>query len=55
MAGEDERTTEYIWLCSQCALEMHPEVEVHGDTIRLLLTKNAPTVADVTPWSPRVN
>jgi hypothetical protein len=45
-----ERRTEYIWLCAPCALEMHPKIEVHGDTVRLLLTKNALTVAD-TPAS----
>jgi hypothetical protein len=41
-AGGDERRTEYIWLCAPCAQVMHPKVEVTGNTVRLLLTKNDP-------------
>src|ERR1700694_1515412 len=32
-AGGKERMTEYIWLCARCAQEMHPKVEVAGDTV----------------------
>lgn len=53
--GGTERKTEYVWLCSQCALEMHPKVVVHGDTVRLLLTKNLPAVTDAATLSARVN
>jgi hypothetical protein len=46
-AGGTERKTEYIWLCSSCALVMHPKVEVKGDTVILRLTKKEPTqIAD---------
>lgn len=41
-AGADERKTTYIWLCASCAQEMHPKVEVNGDTVKLLLSKNDP-------------
>ncbi len=44
-AGGKERMTEYIWLCARCAQEMHPKVEVTGDTVTVRLSKNAPTVA----------
>lgn len=40
MAGDDERKTEYIWLCACCAQVMHPKVEVSGDTVRVRLSKN---------------
>jgi hypothetical protein len=40
--GKNERKTEYIWLCGQCAQVMHPKVEVIGDTVTLRLTKNEP-------------
>jgi hypothetical protein len=42
MAGKDERKTEYIWLCSSCVLQMHPNVTVTGNTVRVILTKNEP-------------
>jgi hypothetical protein len=54
-AGEDQRKTEYIWLCSRCAQEMHPEVEVNGDTVTVRLLKNAPMRADATASSKQVN
>ena len=45
--GEDERKTEYIWLCTSCAEVMHPEVEVTEDSVVLRLTRNIPMlVAD---------
>jgi hypothetical protein len=54
--GGDERKTDYIWLCGSCALEMHPKVEVAGDTVTVRLTKNAPmAVADGPLSSVRVN
>ena len=39
-AGGKERKTEYIWLCACCAHEVHPKVEVTGDTVILKLAKN---------------
>ena len=40
--GGNERETDYIWLCDCCALIMHPKVEVSGNTVRVLLSKNVP-------------
>jgi hypothetical protein len=37
---DDERKTEYIWLCPRCAQKMHPKVEVSGNTVRVRLLKN---------------
>jgi hypothetical protein len=54
-AGEDERKTEYVWLCAPCAREMHPKVEVNGNTVTLRLTKNLGRVADANASSARVN
>ena len=55
-AGGNELKTEYIWLCDRCALEMHPEVEVTGNTVKLRLSKNAPMrVAATILSSERVN
>jgi hypothetical protein len=55
-SGEDERQTEYVWLCACCAQQMHPEVVVTGDTITLQLSKNDPMlVADTTSSSVWVN
>jgi hypothetical protein len=54
--GGDERKTDYLWLCARCALEMHPKVEVTGDTVTVRLTKNDPTrAADTALSSVRVN
>lgn len=56
IAGGNELKTEYVWLCARCALEMHPEVEVTGDTVRLRLLKNAPVQVAATNESlQRVN
>ena len=56
-AGGSELKTEYIWLCARCALEMHPEVEVTEDAVRLRLLKNTPMrmVADTNASAERVN
>lgn len=55
-AGGNELKTEYIWLCASCALKMHPEVEVTGDTVKLRLSKNVPIQVANTSASPgRVN
>ena len=55
-AGGSELKTEYIWLCARCALEMHPEVKVSGDTVTLRLLQNAPMrLAGTNPSSERVN
>jgi len=55
-AGGNERKTEYIWLCARCALEMHPKVEVKGDTVLVRLSKNEPLPLTDTAASPeRVN
>ncbi len=55
-AGGSELKTEYIWLCARCAREMHPEVEVVGDTVRLRLSKNDPMwLAETSASSQRVN
>src|SRR6266516_4000296 len=54
--GEDERKTEYIWLCASCAEMMHPEVEVTEDSVVLRLTRNIPMlVADATTLIAAVN
>ncbi len=50
-AGGKERKTEYIWLCAHCAQEMHPKVEVTGDTVTVRLSKNAPMVAETAALS----
>jgi hypothetical protein len=42
-AGGSEHKTAYIWLCANCATKMHPKVQVIGNTIQLLLSKNDPT------------
>jgi hypothetical protein len=56
MAGGDERRTEYIWLCDRCAREMHPKVEVNGDTIKVLLSRNDPMRGgDIGASSARIN
>jgi hypothetical protein len=55
-AGKNERRTEYIWLCACCAQVMHPKVEVNGDTIKVLLSKNDPMRgADIGASSARIN
>ena len=56
-AGGNEMKTEYIWLCARCALEMHPKVEVTGDTVRVRLSKNTPmlVVANTNTSSERVH
>jgi hypothetical protein len=55
-AGGNERKTEYIWLCARCAQEMHPMVEVSGNTVRVRLSKNLPMLVADTAASPgRVN
>ena len=41
-AGGSEHKTAYIWLCASCAKKMHPKVQVIGNTIQLLLSKNDP-------------
>jgi hypothetical protein len=41
-ADKDEHKTEYIWLCARCAQEMHPWVEVTGNTVRVRLSRNDP-------------
>ncbi len=45
-AGGKERMTEYIWLCARCAQQMHPRVEVIGDTVTVRLSKNVPAAAE---------
>jgi hypothetical protein len=52
-AGGDECKTEYLWLCSRCALEMHPKVVVTGNTISVRLARNPATAA--TASSERLN
>ena len=55
-AGGNELKTEYIWLCAKCALEMHPQVEVTGNSVILRLTKNdVVPMADAAASSVRVN
>jgi hypothetical protein len=55
-SGENEYKTDYIWLCSRCAQEMHPTVEVVGNTIKVRLSKNDPMrVADADVLAARVN
>jgi hypothetical protein len=53
--GGDERMTEYVWLCAQCALEMHPRVVVNGDTVTLQLAKNVGRIVNTNGSSVRVN
>ena len=47
LSGRDEHKTEYVWLCAACAQVMHPRVQIAGDTVTLLLTKNDVTNNDV--------
>ena len=53
-AGENECKTLYVWLCSRCAGEMNPKVEVAGDTVTVLLasTKRGalPARTSAHPW-----
>ncbi len=53
--GGDEQKTEYVWLCAQCALEMHPKVVITGDTISLRLAKNPERVRTFTTSLRQVN
>ncbi len=50
-AGGKERKTEYIWLCARCAQQMHPKVEVTGDTVTVRLSKNIPLPAETASLS----
>jgi hypothetical protein len=55
-SGGDERKTSYIWLCDWCAQQVHPKVEVNGDTVTVRLSKNVPPQIAVGPApSMRVN
>ncbi len=36
-AGATQLRTVFVWLCSRCAREMNPRVEVAGNTVRVLL------------------
>jgi hypothetical protein len=54
-SGEDERQTEYVWLCACCAQQMHPTVDVSEDTITLRLSKIDPMAEDTTSSSVWVN
>ena len=38
-AGECQRKTVYVWLCSRCAQQLRPKVQVVGDTVRVHLSK----------------
>jgi hypothetical protein len=38
-AGECQRKTVYVWLCSRCAQQLRPKVQVAGDTVRVHLSK----------------
>ena len=55
--GEGERRTEYLWLCPDCAVRMHPKVEVIGSKVTVRLSKNLPlTLADaIAPLHVRLN
>ena len=55
-SGGNERKTAYIWLCASCAQKLHPKVQVIGNTITLLLSKNDPMrVANIDAAAERVN
>jgi hypothetical protein len=54
-AGGEERKTEYVWLCTPCALEMHPKVVIIGDTISLRLAKNPTSMGAITGSAKQVN
>jgi hypothetical protein len=36
-AGATQHKTAFVWLCSRCAQQMNPRVEVTKDTVRVLL------------------
>lgn len=40
--GGDERMTEYLWLCADCAQRMHPTVEVSANKVTVRLSENLP-------------
>jgi hypothetical protein len=50
-AGGAERRTEYMWLCPNCARQMHPKVEVNGNTVTVRLSKKE-TMPPVSPSVP---
>jgi hypothetical protein len=55
-AGETEQKTDYVWLCGHCAQEMHPTVDVTGDTVTVKLSRNVPVrVAVTNRFSARVH
>jgi hypothetical protein len=56
-SGEDERRIEYLWLCPDCAMRMHPRVEVNGNNVTVRLSKNLPLpLADtIAPLHVRLN
>jgi hypothetical protein len=35
--GTIQQRTVFVWLCSRCARQMNPRVEVTGSTVRVLL------------------
>lgn len=53
-AGGSERKTAYIWLCSGCAEKMHPKIQITGNTITLLLSRNDPMRTDTATLADRV-
>jgi len=54
-SGAGDRKTEYVWLCPECALEMHPKVVIIGDTISLRLAKNPAHVGSFTASQRQAN
>ena len=43
-SGEHQWKTAYVWLCSRCAREMYPKIEVAGDAVRVRLAKIEPSL-----------
>ena len=55
-SGEHQWKTAYVWLCSRCAQEMYPKIEIAGDAVRVRLARIGPILLPKkSPVSARVN
>jgi hypothetical protein len=50
---QQKTKTLYLWLCGECAQQMHPKVEVSGDRVQVRLGKIAPALLPAQAPGPR--
>lgn len=43
-AGERQQKIDYVWLCTVCARQMNPRIEVSGNTVIVRLAKTVPAL-----------